>query len=104
MQGPFMFASIRLGPAWMPGLYITQLISDLLAALFITLILMKLDDKMYWDRFSACFWLVLAAFALKTIPMWNWYGFGTAFTLAELFDLVGRGLIGGLVIAKFTER
>ncbi|MFI5250864.1 MAG: hypothetical protein ACHQQQ_00405 [Bacteroidota bacterium] len=103
MQGPFMFASIRLGPASTPGLYITQIFTDMLTAFFMTLILVKLSEKTYWSRVIVCLWIGLAGFMAKSLPMWNWYGFSPAFTFAELIDFTGRAFVGGMVISKFTS-
>jgi hypothetical protein len=103
LQGPFMFASVRLGPAWMADSYICQVLTDLFTAFLIALILLKLSTRTYWSHVATCLLVALVAFALKSMPMWNWYSFSGAFTTAELIDILGRGLAGGLVMARFTS-
>jgi hypothetical protein len=62
---------------------------------------MKVRGQSYWGRVMTCVLIALAAFAVKSLPMWNWYEFSGAFTFAELVDIVGRMFFAGLVVAKF---
>ncbi len=104
-QGPFVFASVRLGAMSSLAAYLlVQILGDVLTALFLTLILMKALERPYWNRVMTCVWVALAAFAVKSLPMWNWYEFSNAFTVAELIDITGRMLVAGLVIAKILPK
>jgi len=100
--GPFVFASVRLGAMGSFSKYIvTQLITDMLTVLFLALVVMKVRGQSYWGRVMTCVLIALAAFAVKSLPMWNWYEFSGAFTFAEFVDIVGRMFFAGLVVAKF---
>jgi hypothetical protein len=46
----------------------------------------------------------MAAFALKQLPYWNWYGFPSSFVAIEALDLLGRFLIGGLVLGALRKK
>ena len=99
--GPFVFASVRLGAMGsFPTYFLIQFLTDVLTAFFLLLVLMKVHEQSYWNRVMICVWIALAAFAVKSLPMWNWYEFSSAFTFAELIDFVGRMFFAGLVLAK----
>lgn len=102
-QGPFMLASIRLGEMGPIGKYMAiQLITNMLSALFVCLVLIKAKEMGFWSRVILIEWIVLAMFAAQSLPHWNWYAFSTAFTMAELFDLVVGWFFAGLVLAKLN--
>lgn len=102
-DGPFMFASIRLGSMGsFPKYIVTQLVTDMLTTLFLLVVLLRGRDPSYVGRVMTCVLVALATFAVKSLPMWNWYEFSGAFTFAELVDIVGRMFCAGLVIAKFV--
>ena len=102
-HGPFVFASVRLGEMGSFSTYmLVQVIADMLTALFVALVLMEAREQSYWNRVMICVWIALAVFTMKSLPMWNWYSFSTAFTFSELIDLIGRMFFAGLVIAKFV--
>jgi hypothetical protein len=101
--GPFVFASVRLGAMGSFSKYmVTQLVTDMLTVLFLALVVMKVRGQSYWGRVMTCVLIALAAFAVKSLPMWNWYEFSGAFTFAEFVDIVGRMFFAGLVVAKFV--
>jgi hypothetical protein len=102
-DGPFMFASIRLGAMGSFPKYIgIQLATDMLTTLFLLLVVLRARDQSYMGRVLTCVLVALATFAVKSLPMWNWYEFSSAFTFAELVDIVGRMFCAGLVIAKLV--
>src|SRR5262245_26237906 len=104
-QGPFVLASVRLGAMSSLSAYLlVQVLGDMLTALFLALVMMKALERRYWSRVMTCVWVALAAFAVKSLPMWNWYGFSGAFTVAELIDTTGRMLVSGLVVAKILPK
>jgi hypothetical protein len=67
---------------------------------FACLVLAHVGGVSYWKRVLLVVWISLAAFAAQTFPLWNWYSFSTAFTLAELLDAVVGFFLAGMVIAK----
>ena len=74
----------------------------MLTTLFLLLVVLRAHDQSYMGRVMTCVLVALATFAVKSLPMWNWYEFSGAFTFAELVDIVGRMLCAGLVIAKLV--
>lgn len=104
-RGPFVFASVRLGPAQPMGVYLaTQFGICLLIALLATRLL--IDARVTSARGSALFLMVVAVagWAAKNLSYWNWYAFSTAFTLGELAEVgIGFGL-AGLAIARVVPR
>ncbi|MEK6754867.1 MAG: hypothetical protein AABZ02_01815 [Bacteroidota bacterium] len=102
MNGPFMLASVRLGPMGSYPLYFAfQLITDMLAALFIGIVLARVQIP-YWNRVLLSLCVGLAGFVAFSLPQWNWYAFSNAFTFAELVDAVAGFFLAGLVIARFV--
>jgi len=104
-RGPFVFASVRLGPAQPMGVYlVTQFGICLLIALLATRLL--IHARVTSARGSALFLMAvaMAGWAAKNLSYWNWYAFSTAFTLGELAEVaIGFGL-AGLVIARVVPR
>ncbi|MBI4534723.1 MAG: hypothetical protein HY708_00500 [Ignavibacteriae bacterium] len=104
-RGPFMLASVHLGEMGSMGnLLVTQLVTDILAALFICLALMKVKGLSFWNQVTAIEFIGLAGFAAVNLPQWNWYAFSGAFTLAELFDTAVGFFLAGMVIAKINPQ
>ena len=102
MNGPFMLASVRVGPMGSyPAHFVIQLITDMLAALFICLVLARVQVS-YWNLVFLSLWVGLAGFAAFSLPQWNWYAFSNAFTIAELVDTIAGFFLAGMVIARFV--
>ncbi len=83
---------------------VTQLLTDVLGALLLCVVLTGVREGSVLGRAG---WLALAglaAFALKLLPYWNWYGFSVAFTAMEVLDLVGKFFIGGLVLSALMSK
>lgn len=102
-QGTFVLASVRLGGMGSMGTYLLlQLVTDLLAALFVSLVLARTAGTVL-NRAATAVIIGLAGFAATSLPQWNWYAFSTAFTLAELFNVVFGFLLAGLVMGRVLD-
>lgn len=83
---------------------VIQLAGDMTSALLLCLLLSGLRAGSAPGRAS---WLLiagLASFTIKFLPYWNWYGFPPAFVGMELFDLVSKLFLGGLVLAALQKK
>lgn len=83
---------------------ITQFLTDTLGALFLCLLLGGIRSASASGRAG---WLTLAAFAafsLKMLPYWNWYGFSPLFMLLEFIDIAGKFLLAGLVLGALMNK
>ena len=52
-------------------------------------------------------WLLVAgcaAFALKELPYWNWYGFSVPFLGMEALDMIGKFFLGGLMLSILQKK
>ncbi len=99
--GPFIFVSIvDAGMTSMARPLILGLILQILGALALTMIVVRCRESGFWERVSIVVLVVLAAGILCFLPLWNWFGFATGYTLVSIFDLLISGFLAGLVIAK----
>ena len=57
----------------------------------------------YVGRVGFVLLLGLLPFFTLSFPYWNWYGFPTNFTLAQLADKLITYLVAGLVLAALVE-
>ncbi len=83
---------------------ITQFLTDTLSALLLCWLLAGIRSVTALGRAG---WLTLAAFAafsLKILPYWNWYGFSPLFMLLEALDIVGKFFIAGLVLGALMNK
>ncbi len=101
--GPFVFVSYQdAGMASMARPMIVGFVIQILAALVLALIVARCRDADFWQRVSIVVLVFLAGGILCYLPLWNWFGFATGFTVVSVLDLVVGGLLAGLVIARFT--
>ena len=78
--------------------FITNVVSSLIAAFLVSQTLGSLAP--FGKRMLFLTAIGLSAGIAVNVPHWNWYGFPTAFTLAEIFEhIVGFGLVGAVVAA-----
>jgi len=100
-QGPHMFASIR--PQGVdftsPKPYINAIIIYLVAAFFVTYLLLQARPTTYWKRVWFVTVFGIAAGILGSFPNWNWWGFSCDFTLVGFIDYVIALFLAGLAIA-----
>ncbi len=103
-RGPFLFVSVLDGGREsMTGMMIVGFVVQLLAALVLTLIVVRCGETDYWQRVSLVVLVVLAGGILCLLPQWNWFGFATGYTVVMLLDLLVAGLLAGLVIARLAR-
>ncbi len=108
VQGPSGFLVFH--PEGMPAMaaktLLTELFSNILTALVAAFLLSQaLGTLMSFGGrvlFVALFGLV--PFLSLSVSYWNWYGFPTGFTFAELVDQVGGFGLAGLVLAAMVKR
>ncbi len=89
------------GELFSPGLFITELLSTLLAAVVASLVA-SVASVSYARRVALVSLLGAFAWLSISVSYWNWYGFPSAFIAAEGVDQVIGWLLGGLVIAKLA--
>ena len=104
-RGPFVLASVRVGPmSSMGALLGTQFVLDLLTAFFLTLLLLHARPKSYGGRVAFLVGVALGGWLAISAPSWNWYSFSGGYVVAELGD-VGIGFaLAGLALAKIAPR
>jgi len=95
-HGPFVFASVRLGPSpSLGGQLAIQFGICLLIALLATRLLIHSQVASARGRMLFLMAVATAGWAAKNLSYWNWYAFSTAFTVGELLEVaIGFGLIG----------
>lgn len=67
---------------------LTQLVTDMAAALFLGVLLLNLRCTTAGQRAGVVLAAALASAFSQNLPGWNWYGFSTTFTLQEVADVV----------------
>ena len=81
--------------------FATNCVSSLIAAALVCLTLGSLSSFARRVVFVAV--IGLSATIAVNIPYWNWYGFPTTFTLAEMVEHVVGFAVAGLVIAAIIK-
>ena len=101
--GPLLFVSFDdRGMSSMTRPMVTGVLLQILGALVLTLIVVRCRESGFWERVIIVVLVVLAAGILCFLPLWNWFGFATNYTLVAVMDLLIAGFLSGLVIAKVT--
>ena len=90
-------------PATLPGMLLTQFATDVLAMLVAALLLAQAVAKRFSERVMFVALMGLLPTLGTEIPMWNWYGFPAAYTLAQLVVHAVGFIAGGLVLAKIVQ-
>jgi hypothetical protein len=104
-RGPFVFAAIRPGTMGeAKNYFIGQVVIDLLAAFLATLLLLHARPDTAPARALFLAGVGLAAWVAGSLPSWNWYAFSTAFTLADMLDLVVGFALAGFVISPLLPK
>ena len=76
------------------------LLFDILAALLITMLVMKTGDMSYPGRVMFVVTAALAVGVIAVLPNWVWWHYGTRYVLVAMADIVIAWLLAGLVIAR----
>lgn len=77
--------------------------NQLIAAVFITWLLMNAKAQKYWDRVTFVTIVGLVGGVLTLLPAWNWWGFSVSYTAVGMIDLVISWFLAGLAMAKLTK-
>ena len=107
-QGPSGFLVFH--PEGMPAMgaktLSTELFSNILAALVAAFLLSQALGTLtsFGSRVLFVALIGLVPFLGLSVSYWNWYGFPTGFTFAELVDQVGGFALAGLVLAAMVKR
>lgn len=88
-----------------PSKFVTELLSNILAALVAAFLLSKAVGNLGGFIGKAGFVALFGLFAGLDIDLsyWNWYGFPTNYTLAYMADHIIGWFLGGLVLAWMTR-
>lgn len=76
------------------------LLFDILAALLISMLVLKTSGMSYAGRVMFIVTVALAVGVIAVLPNWVWWHFSTRWTLVTMADIVIGWLLAGLVIAK----
>ena len=105
-QGPLVFSVVRRDgyDFSSPKPYIISLVIDLIAAFFVTYLLLQMRASTYWHRVWFVTVFGIAAGILAMFPNWNWWGFSWDYTLVGFLDFVIAWFLAGLALAAITKR
>lgn len=104
-QGPFVFAMVRkegMNPD-SAAPFIAGLIVQIIAAGFITWLLMMTKAMSYMRQVTFVATIGLIAGLIAIMPHWVWCGFPFGFAAMGTIDLIIGWFLGGLVIAKLRK-
>lgn len=102
-RGPNAFVAIRLGKLTSVGMRMGRaLVISILGALLLTWIVLQTAAIGFVGRMRVVATAALTAGVIAELPNWNWWGFSTGYTVANLADLVIGWFLAGLVIARVT--
>lgn len=79
-------------------------LTQLLAAIFITWLLINAKATKFWDRVTFVTIVGLISGILAFLPAWNWWGFPVSYTAIGILDLVIAWFLAGLAMAKLTKK
>lgn len=100
-SGPMVFAHVRVGAMGGMGTYLaTELLTNIIAALFVTLLLSQTTNLSFRNRVMFAAGVALVMIFDGTASEWNWYSAGGDFFLAEAVDGIVGWSLAGVVIAK----
>ena len=86
--------------ATFPRQLITQFGCDLVAMLLVAILMSKLAPAGYIERAALVAVIGLFPTLQVELPIWNWYGFPTAYMLSQAFVHLAGFCVGGAVLAK----
>jgi hypothetical protein len=104
-NGPMVFSAVKLEGMDPTSVrpFIRGLIIDIIAAFFITWLLLQTKGLKYGKQVWFVTVIGLIAGILGLLPGWNWMGFSSSYTLLCILDLVIGWFLAGLLIAKLAS-
>jgi len=101
----FIFMNIKRGVNFgdMAAPMAIGVITQIIAAMFATYLLLKTKAMKYWNRVWFVTIVGIFAVLVGVIPAWNWWYFPGNWILFELFDIIIGWFLAGLVIAKLQK-
>ena len=104
MQGPMIFASVRLEPMGSMVRYmVVGFITDVIAVLLACILLLHTNAVLYAGRVGFVAGLGVLIFVGGHLDEWNWWGFSNAYMLMQFGVLVIGWILTGLVISIFVR-
>jgi len=104
MTKPMVFAAVDLdGFGSLPVHIIASLITQIVAAGFISFLVCKSKMMHYWCRVWFVVLVAIIAWILCMVPCWNWWNFPAGYVFVALADLVIAWFLAGLAIAGFAK-
>ncbi|NGX37170.1 MAG: hypothetical protein K1000chlam2_00323 [Chlamydiae bacterium] len=101
---PFIMVNIKRGVDFSnTSQMICGVITNIIAAGFITYLLLRAKAMKYWNRvwFVTVVGIVVAL--VGVVPAWNWWHYPAMWSVLEMFDILVGWFLGGLVIAKLVK-
>lgn len=105
-RGPVVYAIIKkegMSPN-MAGNFITALIVNIVAAFFVTWLLMMTKAMAYMKQVYFVAVVALTAGLMIYLPDWVWMGMPLGCVVVHLLDLIIAWFLAGLVIAKMAKK
>jgi hypothetical protein len=104
LQGPMVFASVRLEPMGsINRFFVIGFITQLVGAFFGTFLLMQTSGLSYAGRVTFLTVLGVLIFAGGHLDEWNWWGFSNAYTGMQFGSIVIGWLLAGLLISALVR-
>jgi hypothetical protein len=103
---PFVFASInRTHAQHKPAVpLIRSLVFQVVAAFFVSWILIRIKSRKYWDLVTISALIGLISAILSDLPAWNWWGIPGTYAIIGLLDAVIGWFLAGLGMARIIEK
>ena len=104
LQGPMIFASVRLEPMGsITRFFVIGFITQLLVAFLGTFLLLQTSGLSYAARVTFLTVLGVLIFAGGHLDEWNWWGFSNAYTGMQFGSIVIGWLLAGLLISALVR-
>jgi hypothetical protein len=104
MQGPMIFASIRIEPMGsLVKYFVMGFITDLVIALIASVLVLQTTMLSYACRVAFYAGIGLVIFAGGHLDEWNWWGFSNAYMAMQFGVLIIGWFLAGLVMAIFVR-
>lgn len=105
-KGPIVYAIVQkegMGGG-MAGQFVTGLIVNIIAAFFVTWLLMMTKAMAYMKQVYFITGIGFTAGLMVFLPDWVWMGMTFASVIVHLLDLIIAWFLAGLVIAKMAKK